>query len=124
MDMRFYWIRDRVRQGQFLVYWRKGKMNKGDYFSKDHPTSHHRDIRSSYLHMPNARSRNYFECLQDADTIETPPSARSVTFADNVAKSASSEGVLIPTSPKVTRTSEPASQNAHHSTHNLRSSPF
>jgi hypothetical protein len=95
MDMCFYWIRDRVRQGQFLVCWRKGKMNKADYFSKDHPTSHHRDIRSSYLHMPNARSRNYFECLQDADTVETPPSARSVTFANNVAKSASSEGVVF-----------------------------
>jgi hypothetical protein len=24
MDMRFYWIRDRVRRGQLLVYWRKG----------------------------------------------------------------------------------------------------
>ena len=31
IDMRFYWIRDRsVRQGQFLVYWKKGILNKAD----------------------------------------------------------------------------------------------
>jgi hypothetical protein len=24
MDMRFYWIRDRVHQGQFIVHWRRG----------------------------------------------------------------------------------------------------
>jgi hypothetical protein len=22
MDMRFYWIKDRVKQGQFKIYWR------------------------------------------------------------------------------------------------------
>ena len=32
IDMRFYWIRDRVRQGQFQVYWRKGATNRADYF--------------------------------------------------------------------------------------------
>ena len=31
IDMRFYWIRDRVRQGQFQVYWRKGATNRADY---------------------------------------------------------------------------------------------
>jgi hypothetical protein len=70
MDMRFYWIRDRVRQGQFLVYWRKGSSNRADYFTKHHPTSHHKAIRSSYLHSPADRSKNYFECLQDTDNAE------------------------------------------------------
>ena len=63
--MRFYWIRDRVRQGQFLVYWRKGSLNKADYFTKHHPASHHQDIRSAYLYSPDARAKNYFDCLQD-----------------------------------------------------------
>ena len=27
MDMRFYWVRDRVRQGQFQIYWKPGKAN-------------------------------------------------------------------------------------------------
>jgi hypothetical protein len=34
IDMRFYWIRDRVRQGHFHVYWAKGSRNKADYFTK------------------------------------------------------------------------------------------
>ena len=63
--MRFYWIRDRVRQGQFNIYWRKGSHNKADYMTKHHPASHHREIRSAYLHMPEAANRNYFECLTD-----------------------------------------------------------
>lgn len=49
IDMRFYWIRDRVRQGQFHIYWKKGILNKADYFTKHHPGSHHQAIRSTYL---------------------------------------------------------------------------
>ena len=50
IDMRFYWIRDRVRQGQFEIFWKKGKDNLGDYFTKHHPTAHHRQMRTIYLH--------------------------------------------------------------------------
>ena len=49
MDMRFYWIRDRVRQGQFLIHWRKGTDNLADYFTKHHSPSHHRRMRQRYL---------------------------------------------------------------------------
>ncbi|CAB9528638.1 expressed unknown protein [Seminavis robusta] len=49
IDMRFYWIRDRIQQGQFLVYWRPGKENDADYFSKHHPTAHHILKRARYL---------------------------------------------------------------------------
>ena len=45
MDMRFYWIQDRVRQGHYIVYWRPGSKNLGDYFTKHHPTTHYRLIR-------------------------------------------------------------------------------
>ena len=41
MDMRFYWIRDRTRQGQFRVHWKRGKPNLEDYPTKYHPTNHH-----------------------------------------------------------------------------------
>jgi hypothetical protein len=68
IDMRFYWIRDRVRQGQFHVYWKRGSLNKADYFTKHHPASHHQDIRSSYLHSSDDRSKNYFAVLQDEIT--------------------------------------------------------
>ncbi len=37
MDMRFHWLRDREAQGQFRIYWRPGKTNLVDYFTKHHP---------------------------------------------------------------------------------------
>ena len=39
--IRFYWVRDRVRQGKFLVYQMDVEHNIADYFTKHHPTSHH-----------------------------------------------------------------------------------
>jgi hypothetical protein len=42
IDMRFYWIRDRVCQGQFHIYWGPGQLNLADYFTKHHSASHHR----------------------------------------------------------------------------------
>jgi hypothetical protein len=37
MDMRFHWLRGRKAQGQFRIYWRPGKTNLADYFTKHHP---------------------------------------------------------------------------------------
>jgi hypothetical protein len=76
IDMRFYWIRDRVRQGQFYVHWRRGVTNRADYFTKHHPAAHHRAIRSTYLYSPAADpSQNYFACLdEDGDDGTSPPS--------------------------------------------------
>ena len=36
IDMRFYWIRDRTSQGQFLIYWQPVITNLGDYRTKNH----------------------------------------------------------------------------------------
>ena len=55
MDMWFYWINDRIEQGQFFVFWRPGPENLGDYHSKHHPPEHHRAVFSKYLHVPNLR---------------------------------------------------------------------
>ena len=41
IDMRFYWIRDRTSQGQFLIYWQPGITNLGDYHTKHHLPAHH-----------------------------------------------------------------------------------
>ena len=49
MDMRFYWLKDREAQKQFRIYWRKGKLNRGDYVTKHHPAIHHKTIRPSFL---------------------------------------------------------------------------
>ena len=34
MDMRFHWLRDRECQQQFRIYWRPGKSNYADYWTK------------------------------------------------------------------------------------------
>jgi hypothetical protein len=49
IDMRFYWLRDRVSQGQFLIHWRRGADNLADYFTKHHSPAHHRVMRPQYL---------------------------------------------------------------------------
>ena len=56
IEMRFYWINDRIKQGQFRVFWRPGPENLGYYHSKHHPPEYHRAVRSKYLHVPNLRS--------------------------------------------------------------------
>ena len=55
MDMRFYCVCNRVLQGQFIIYLRPGTENLGDYYKKHHPLSHHRAMRSKFLH-PNEHS--------------------------------------------------------------------
>ena len=69
IDMRFYWVRDRVQQNQFSILWRKGELNKADYFTKHHAAKHHIEMRSTYLHVPGT-TKNYFECLTDDDDPE------------------------------------------------------
>jgi predicted transposase YdaD len=51
IDMRFYWVRDRVRQGQFNIHWKPGKVNLADYYTKHHSATHHQQVHLVYLHM-------------------------------------------------------------------------
>jgi hypothetical protein len=51
MDMKYYWLKDRVCQKQFDVYWRPGKDNLGDYNTKHHPAQHHQDMNPILLHQ-------------------------------------------------------------------------
>ena len=50
MDMRYHWVRDKVQQGLFNVYWDKGSRNKADYYTKHHSPSHHQLMRPQYLY--------------------------------------------------------------------------
>ena len=49
MDMHFHWLRDREAQGQFRIYWRPGKTNLADYFTKHHSPAHHVNVRAEFL---------------------------------------------------------------------------
>ena len=50
MDMRFYWVQDRVEKKQLKVFWAPGEINLADYQSKVQPTSVHRALRPIYLY--------------------------------------------------------------------------
>ena len=52
IDMRFHWIRDRVRQGQFVVEWRQGANNLADFFTKPLPVHIHQAIMPFLVHTP------------------------------------------------------------------------
>jgi hypothetical protein len=56
VNMRFYWIQDRVELGEFFVYWSRGCDNDADYFTKHHSPSHHRRMRSRYLFEKDSKS--------------------------------------------------------------------
>ena len=47
--MRFYWVRDRHRQKQFHVHWKRGQENLADYTTKHHSAKHHISVRPTYV---------------------------------------------------------------------------
>jgi hypothetical protein len=55
-DMRYWWMKDRIHQGQFNLLWAPGKFNLADYFTKHHPPWHHRRMRYRYLQKQQALS--------------------------------------------------------------------
>jgi hypothetical protein len=57
MDMRFYRIKDCMKQGQFKIYWGPGIQNLADYFIKHHSLAHQKRIRNVYIHA-NERTIN------------------------------------------------------------------
>jgi Reverse transcriptase (RNA-dependent DNA polymerase) len=107
IDMRFYWIRDRVRAKQFVICWKKGSLNQADYFTKHHQRSHHIAIRSSYVPDKTASpsTKNYFQILQDKEDNDTTTPLRtvqpSVAPTTQHTSSVCGEGVLIPKSPGI-----------------------
>ena len=40
-DMRHWWIKDRIKQGQLELVWETGEENRADYFTKHFPPKHH-----------------------------------------------------------------------------------
>ena len=49
IDTRFYWVRGRVNQNQFMIYWIPGSNNVGHYVSKHHPPAHHQSMRPIFF---------------------------------------------------------------------------
>ena len=64
IDMRFYWLRDRVKQGQFNVYWEPGQHNLADYVTKHHPSSHHKRLRPIYMYNKDTSPSTVQGCIK------------------------------------------------------------
>ena len=47
--MRFERLKDRQAKEQFRFYWRVGKTNLADYFTKHHPPVHHQNVQVEFL---------------------------------------------------------------------------
>lgn len=63
IDMRFYWLQDRINQNQYTIFWAPGKLNLADYFTKHHAPAHHKRMRSTYLHVPPSSPNPIFPTM-------------------------------------------------------------
>ena len=61
IDLRFHWIRDRIRQQQFEVIWAPGRDNLADFFTKPLPVHVHQGRMRQLVFVPpqRIRSANY-----------------------------------------------------------------
>jgi hypothetical protein len=53
MEMRYFWVGDKVAQDLYSLGWYPGQENLADYQSKHHPSAHHTAVRPYYLHEEN-----------------------------------------------------------------------
>ena len=58
IDMIFYWVRDRIRQNNFHIFWEEGKKNLADYVTKHHRICHHRTMRPIHLTATKKHIKN------------------------------------------------------------------
>ena len=54
MEMRFFWIGDKIAQEIYDVSWHPGQENLADYQSKHHTGAHHKAVRPWYLHQADS----------------------------------------------------------------------
>ena len=59
IDMWYYWVHDRIKQGHFHVFWCPGTENWADYITKHYPHIHHRCVRSQYLLDPTLKQMSF-----------------------------------------------------------------
>ena len=52
-DVRYYWMTEHQVNGDFDIYWEKGKNNLADYHTKHHSPTHHKNVRRKYYILQN-----------------------------------------------------------------------
>ena len=61
LDMRWFWLKDRIHRKRYDVYFQSGSQNKADYFTKKHSPTNHRRSRFMFLHQPNVAMQGCVE---------------------------------------------------------------
>jgi hypothetical protein len=56
LDIRWYWVRNRVLQGKMLVYFCPGKDNLANHFTKHHTPAHISEMKPHFV-LADASSR-------------------------------------------------------------------
>ncbi len=54
MEMRYFWVGNKVAQDAYKIEWHPGQENLADYQSKHHIGSHHQTVHPWYLHEINS----------------------------------------------------------------------
>ncbi len=54
MEMRFFWVEDKIAQEMNSLKWHPGQENLADYQSKHHNFVHQKAVRPWYLHLENS----------------------------------------------------------------------
>ncbi len=78
MDMRFHRLKDRECQQQFKFYWRPGKLNHADYWTKHHSAAHHVNVRKEFFAV-SVKSNEY---LYKTIITSTTPTEINTIFAN------------------------------------------
>ena len=56
MEMRYFWVCDKISQDAYNVKWHPGQENLADYQSKHHTGAHHQAVCPWYLHEHSSPS--------------------------------------------------------------------
>ena len=105
--MRFHWIRDRIRQGQFNVKWKPGVDNLADFFTKLHPPKYHRETRHLYVSDP---TRN--QLIRQHSVPHDKIASNNEIWKPEQDMQNAGEGVLM--IPSITSSAAAATHNAAH----------
>ena len=79
--MHDWWIKDRIEQGQFKVEWSKGKHSLSDYFSKKHPSSHHKAVRPIYNYEPGVSPTSLQGCIEILDRAHSANNSKRTVIS-------------------------------------------
>ena len=64
MDKHFWWLVDRVEQGQFRIFWAPGAVNLAGYFTKLFSAVHQKKVRLIYLYQEGSSPSTLQGCVE------------------------------------------------------------